>query len=247
MPLPLDAAPRPGRGGVGHPPSSPRRGLLALAVQETLTAVVRLRSGRQVGPDAETFRANVRDLLAEAERRAHADGYGGEDVKLALYAVVVFLDESVLQSAGGIFADWARRPLQEELFGDNTGGELFFRNLEYLLARPDGDAGGDVLEVYHLCLLLGFRGRYGLTDGGELRGLLVAVADKLRRIRGAPDPLAPSWAPPDEGVAAPRDPWVRPLAFAAAAAGLLAVVLLIVFWVTLRASDPSLAGIAAAP
>ena len=49
-------------------------------------------------------------------------GYSAEDVKLAGFALVAFLDESVLASGNPVFADWPAKPLQEELFGTHVAG-----------------------------------------------------------------------------------------------------------------------------
>jgi type VI secretion system protein ImpK len=157
----------------------------------------------------------MKQLLADTEREARQAGYSSEDVRLAIYAVVVFLDESVLNSSLAIFSDWPRRPLQEELFGGHTGGEVFFQNLQQLLARPESDQLADVLEVHQLCLLLGFQGRYSRMDRGELRGLTLVVSDKIQRVRGRLGDLSPGWSlPPGEAVPVARDPWVRRLGIA---------------------------------
>lgn len=208
-----------------------RRGALALAFQETLTATVRLRSQRQTATDAAAFRAHVKQLLSGAHEEARRAGYGGEDVKLAVYAVVVFLDEAVLNSAHPTFAEWSHRPLQEELFGGHMGGEAFFQNLHGLLGREDSDDLADLVEVHQLCLLLGFRGRYGTPGHDDLRGWTRAAADRIARIRGANSGLVPGWAPPDnEVIPLPKDRLLLPLGLIAAAALLGATVLSVVFW-----------------
>ena len=225
-----------------HPPSSgddnaregsSRRGQLALALQEVLTATVRLRSNRQVAADAESFRAHVKQLLASAERDARRTGYASDDVALALYAVIAFLDESVLNSTQPMFASWPSRPLQEEVFGGHMGGEVFFQHLRQLLDRQESEDMADVLEVFRLCLLLGFQGRYGTTERGELRSIATAVEDKIRRVRGPFGELSPRWAlPTDETVARSRDPWLPWLAFGA----ITSVVLMCVLFVLFRSS-----------
>jgi type VI secretion system protein ImpK len=209
-----------------------RRGVLALALQEPLTATVRLRANRQNAADAESFRSHVKQLLSTAHEEARRTGYAGEDIKLAIYAVVVFLDESVLNSRHPAFAEWPRRPLQEELFGGHMGGETFFQNLNALLGRQDTDDMADVLEVYQLCLLLGFQGRYGGAGGDQLRGWATAVAEKIARIRGRASALAPAWAPPgDEVIPIPQDPWVRPLAYGAIVVFALSAGFALLFWI----------------
>ena len=208
-----------------------RRGSLALALQEIFTATVRLRANRQGVTDLESFRSHVKQLLTAAHDEASRAGYGGADVKLAIYAAVVFLDESVLNSRDPAFAEWPRRPLQEEVFGGHMGGETFFQNLHELIGRQDADDLGDVLEVYQLCLLLGFQGRYGAAGRDELRAWTSATADKIARIRGAPGPLSPSWAPPvDETVSVSGDRWLRPLAIAALATLAGVCLLSLLFW-----------------
>jgi type VI secretion system protein ImpK len=213
-----------------------RRGSLALALQEALTAVVRLRANRQTAADAESFRAHLKQLLASADEQARRAGYGPSEIKRAIYAVTVFLDESVLNSTQPMFADWPRKPLQEEIFGGHMGGEVFFQNLRDLLGRPDSEDLADLLEVHQLCLLLGFKGRYTMGDSGELRGLMAHTAEKIHRIRGGFGPLAPQWAPlASETLPVAKDPWLRRLVLVAGGIGVFALVLYLVFALSLHA------------
>jgi len=197
-------------------------GRLALILQELLTAVARLRSDRQPVPDAGAFRAQLLELVRRADQEAQAAGYTPADARLAIFAAVALLDESALNSRQPALADWSRRPLQEELFGGHMGGEWFFQHVEQLLARPDSAVLADLLEVHHLCLLLGFRGRYGLDDRGTLHAIATQMDDRVRRSRGAPGDLVPAWRPPNDAVVG-RDPWIRRLVIALAASVVLAV------------------------
>jgi type VI secretion system protein ImpK len=217
---------------------------IALIYQEILTAITRLRSNRQAVNDAASFRNQLKGAIAGAEATATRAGYNTEDTRLATFAVVAFLDESILTSNNPIFRDWPRMPLQEELFGVHTAGEMYFQCLDRLLARADSAQTADVLEVYALCLALGYRGRYGLGGQEGVRAVVSTVADKLQRIRGGPRPLAPYWAPPHD--AAPRqafDPWVRTLAVGAIGLGSLAVIFFVIFTVVLVMGASSLAAI----
>jgi type VI secretion system protein ImpK len=203
---------------------------LALHFQEPLTAVVRLRANRQSVSDAESFRHQMREALKMASGDAQRDGYSADDIKLAAFANVALLDESILNSQNPLFADWPRRPLQEELFGTHVAGETFFVNAHQLLARDDSPEVGDVLEVYHLCLLLGYRGRYSTGGRGELQATSDAIAAKIRRIRGGYRGLAPAWALPQEPVQTTgADPWVRKLTWAAIGCAVLTILLFAVF------------------
>src|SRR5690242_3609952 len=200
------------------PSSASRAGLLALIVQELLTATVRLRANRQGPTDAESFRGHLKQLIARADQDARQAGYSQGDVRYALYAVVAFIDESILNSAQPMFRDWPRRPLQDELFGGHVGGEAFFQYLQQLMTRDPSPDLADVLEVYLLCLLLGFQGRYSATNRDELGLWASRVRGQVTRIRGATPPLAPDWAiPAGEVVPRTRDPWLRRLVVAGAA------------------------------
>jgi type VI secretion system protein ImpK len=212
--------------------ASPRRGQLALILQEAFTAVARLRSNGAVAGNEEAFREQMKYVLATAEQEARRMGYAGGDVRYALFALIAFIDESVLIAPHTMFANWVRRPLQEEVFGGQAGGELFFQYLQQLLSRPDSDDVADVLEVYQLCLLLGFKGRYSVTHGSELQLLAEHVAQKIERARGRPGELSPRWRPSTP--LAGRYRFMSTTTVAAATAG-LAMIAFLGFALTLAA------------
>lgn len=190
--------------------STPRVNSLALCFQEVLTAIVRTRFQRQQVQDAESFRGQMRRSLQSAMQEARSLGYSSETVQMAVFAAVAFMDESVLNLQSPVFAEWARRPLQEELFGGHIAGETFFRNLALLLGQQDSAETADALEVHCLCLQMGYRGRYALGDAGELHQLLRQALAKIQRVRGTAH-LAPLAAPAEVKAARGRDPWSRAL------------------------------------
>jgi type VI secretion system protein ImpK len=159
---------------------------------------------------------------------------------MAIYAMIGFLDESVLNSKDPTFADWARRPLQEEMFGGHFAGEYFFRNVNDLLNRPESDEVADVLELHALCLLLGYKGRFAFGDASEIHSIFHRIRDKITRIRGAyalfrsaETPAAP---PPPR-----RDPWVRMLAWTAVLLAIFTVLAYIGYTLALGRSDIAVA------
>jgi type VI secretion system protein ImpK len=198
-------------------PTSPggRRGALATALDPVFSTGVRLRASRDASAaDASALRKQVLQALRTAEQASVALGYARASVRAALFAAIVFLDEVVLNTRP-MFSDWARRPLQEEVFGEHVGGDAFFSQLDEQLARPDSDDAGDVLEVFQLCLLLGFRGRHGSNEG-ELAGVSTRIARKLERIRGPMLAIAPHWAlPAGETIPDRVDPLAKKLQRAA--------------------------------
>lgn len=182
---------------------------LAFVCQELLTVGERLRSSRQQVADAASFRAQIWAAVRQAEDDARRRGYSTDDIELAVFAVVAFLDESILNLRLPVFSDWPRQPLQEERYGHHVAGEIFFQNLTKLLTRTDSQELADLLEVYQLALLLGFAGRYSMGGRGELRGVTVQTGDRIQRIRQTSGWLAPGWQLPAEvPVKTGGDPWV---------------------------------------
>src|SRR5215217_600354 len=110
---------------------------LAFTFQELLTVGERLRSYRQQVSDAQTFRAQLWAGVKQADEESRRRGYSADDIELAIFAVVAFLDESILNLRSPIFADWPRQPMQEERYGHHIAGEIFFQNLQKLMGRTD--------------------------------------------------------------------------------------------------------------
>jgi type VI secretion system protein ImpK len=231
----------------GSPVPLRRHENLALAFQEVLVGSERLRSGRVSIADPAAFRQQVIEALKVADHQARSQGYAAEDIKLAMFAVVAFVDESVLNLRLPVFADWPRRPLQEELFGHHIAGEIFFKNLQELLSKNESQDLADLLEVYLLCLLLGFSGRYSVEGRGSLRAVKDATAEKIQRIRGGLRPFSPAWALPSEALQAPgTDPLVRKLTIAAASCLALALILFIAYKTILGSGVSAVSGLAGA-
>jgi type VI secretion system protein ImpK len=207
---------------------------LALVFQELLTVGERLRCNRQSVGDAASFRAQIWAGVKTASDTARNRGYTQEDIELAIFAAIAYVDESILNLRNPIFADWPRQPLQEERYGHHVAGEIFFQNLQKLLTRNDSVQLADLLEVYYLCMLLGFAGRYSLGGRGELRGIMQQTADKLQRIRQTSTILSPDWQPPaDQVKRVSGDPVVRVMTIVTICCVVLAITLFIVFHVVL--------------
>jgi type VI secretion system protein ImpK len=218
---------------------------LAFAFQEVLTVGERLRANRQAVSDANSFRQQIREALKMADNEGRKRGYTGDDIQLSIFAVVAFLDESILNLRNPIFSEWPRQPLQEEMFGHHVAGEIFFQNLQKILGRDDSQETADLLEVYHLCLLLGFAGRYSLSGRGELRSIITTVGDKIRRIRQSPPDLAPAWALPNETIqTGASDPWIKRLMYSSIGCFAIALLLFVLYKVFLNSGLTSLERIA---
>jgi type VI secretion system protein ImpK len=213
---------------------------LAMAFQEVFTVILRTRFFQQRVENADAFRATLRKMISSAVKDAGALGYTDEASKMAIYAMIGFLDESVLNSKDPTFADWARRPLQEEMFGGHFAGEYFFRNVTDLLNRPESPQVADVLELHALCLLLGFRGQFAFGDASEIHNILSRIREKINRIRGSYAlfrPVETPAAPP----APKKDPWVMRLAIAAILLAVITVLAYAGYFFILGQSLPTIA------
>lgn len=220
---------------------------LAFVFQELLTVGERLRSNRQQVADATSFRAQIWTAVRQAEDDARRRGYATDDIELAVFAAVAFLDESILNLRLPVFADWPRQPLQEERYGHHVAGEIFFQNLQKLLTRTDSQELADVLEMYQLALLLGFAGRYSMGGRGELRGVATQTGERIQRIRQTSGWLAPGWQLPSEApVKTGGDPWVSRMLVILIVSVLVVVVLYCVFLVLLNQGSNDLSRMAGA-
>ena len=201
---------------------------LALIFQEVLTVIVRLRAGRLRFDGVDIFRNQVWGAIEAAQKEGLRRGYTQEDVKVAMFAVVAFLDESILNSPNPAFSNWQSKPLQQELFGTDEAGDIIFRNISRLLGQKDSESLADLLEVHHLVLTLGLRGRYSASGTtAEITSIIQKIEEKIRRIRGTPPALA--WQPPPQSVVQAGDPWIPVMKWLAIGCSALALLLFAAF------------------
>ncbi|PPC90141.1 MAG: type VI secretion system protein ImpK [Methylobacter sp.] len=143
----------------------------------------------------EAFANNVTYFLQEFEHNAQQLGETAEAIQAAKYAYCAAVDEVVLRSDFSIRAQWESHPLQLTLFGDQLAGENFFLELDKL--RQQGAKYLQALEVFHMCLLLGFEGKYLLEGREKLNYLTARLGDEIALIKGKSAGFAPHWARPD--------------------------------------------------
>ena len=144
---------------------------------------------------SESFRDHIRNFLNEFERGTVALKAPAEDVYLAKFAFCALVDETMLMTPSEAREDWERRPLQLELFGEQLAGERFFEHLEKL--RSGSPPRVQVLEVFHMCLLLGFQGQYVIEGTEKLSFLTGRLGDEIAHIKGKRASFAPHWLAPD--------------------------------------------------
>lgn len=165
-------------------------------VKDFISMALIIRRGREVA-SLPTFFERIDNFLDDLERRGRAANYSVEQVRDTQYALCAFLDESVLRADSTLLRSaFEVKPMQFRRFGVHLAGEGFFEKIDAL--RSDVKANLDVLEVYHLCLALGFEGKYGLGRHDELRYLANNLGQDIARYRKAPRSAATDWALPDQ-------------------------------------------------
>lgn len=126
-------------------------------------------------------------LQSDTEARRFPD-YGGDGPFLGIrYALVCWLDEIfILGTPWG--SRWNEQKLETALYASNARAERFWQQAKLARSRP----GGDAMEAFFLCVMLGFRG----AAREDLAGLRAWV-DEARAQLGKG--TSAEWAAPAQG------------------------------------------------
>ncbi len=136
---------------------------------ECFILILQLRATTNYGT-ADVLKSKVLDMFDKFENNSRKIGVDNEKVRLAKFALVAFLDETIISSDWSEKNEWLTEPLQIKLFDTFNAGEEFFTNMSTLRQRTS--ANKDVLEIYYLCLSLGFKGKYQLQSPENLRRII---------------------------------------------------------------------------
>lgn len=128
------------------------------------------------------FRESIVSDFLLFERNAYASGIDSKKIEWIKYALAALVDECVMSSAWPGKLSWMRRSLQLQFFGEHLAGEGFFEKLSNL--RQSGIVELDVLEIYALCLQLGFQGVYKFKDKTQYRALVAGLESQIELTRG---------------------------------------------------------------
>jgi type VI secretion system protein ImpK len=196
---------------------------LAQAASALLALAIRLK-GRATHGDVPTLHARVVSEVKSFETRALSLGATPDAIQAGRYALCATIDDLVLNTPWGRQSLWTRSSLVSTFYGETWSGERFFTTLDHLMKAPERNL--DVLELFYLCLSIGFEGQFRIEARGT--ATLARIRDELyrtiRRRRGDFErALSPNW----QGIEAAHRPlsasvpvWV----VAAACAVLLTIV-----------------------
>ncbi|HEY0429884.1 MAG TPA: type IVB secretion system protein IcmH/DotU [Pyrinomonadaceae bacterium] len=200
--------------------------------------ILRLKSG--IVTPSNDLRPKIAAQLEDFEKRAERYRFSPKIIQVAKFALASFVDETVLTNNFQMKEEWEKYPLQLELFREQLAGEKFFEKLEAMLRQID--VTQDAVEIYYICMLLGFKGRYGVYEKEKLLQIMQETANALvksGKIR--PTELSPHWLASDQ----PAPPkkrgmpvWAKISAFAGL--GLAVIVYLVMFLLSSKFLDDAM-------
>ena len=205
--------------------------------------ILRLKAGI-VQPSHE-LRPQIFKLLQDFEDRALRYRHRESVITVAKFGLAVFVDEIILirtSQVGNITLkeEWEKIPIQLELFHDNIGGEKFYEKLEAMLRQIDVTA--DAVEVYYICMLLGFKGRYAVVEQNKLLQTMQKTANALVKAgKITKVELSPHWLVKDQPVPVEKKgmpAWAKITAFGGL--GMAVVLYLVMFVLSAKFLDDAM-------
>jgi len=148
---------------------------LADLYSDIFTLVLYLRDTADFG-DPKILHDKIDNMFKNIETKAKQMGISDEDISDAKYAVSALVDETVLYSNWSLRNVWLNNPLVVEYFNDALAGEMFFDRIERI--RTDNKKL-HLLEVYYMCLMFGFEGRYKILGPEELKAYINGIREQL--------------------------------------------------------------------
>lgn len=130
--------------------------------------------------DYTAFRALCITQLEQAVQDAEHHEISDFERDQAFFAVVVWLDETVLCSAQSFAQSWRTDLLQRKYFQTSIGGEMFFVKLSRLREEHQ-----QARRVFLFCLQSGFNGKYSAEED---RSSLASLIEQQRQLC-----LSPEW------------------------------------------------------
>lgn len=130
----------------------------------------------------------ILDLFTTMEKRAREESIPEVDILKAKHAIVALFDEALR---------WESR-LERKYFDSMVAGDEFFDRLEEMIKQSRGaEVPYNILEIYYICLTLGFSGRH-IGDSETLQEYI----RKLQEILGirSPGELSPNGKRPSEEI-----------------------------------------------
>ncbi|MEO5369627.1 MAG: type VI secretion system protein TssL, long form [Magnetococcus sp. DMHC-1] len=159
-----------------------------------LDLTVRMRTCATYGNVAVLRESVIAELGKFEQRISHNAQALTELLRVSHYILSALLDDVILNTPWGATSIWTHQGMVPTFHNEATGGERFFILLEG--AKENVDKYLPFLELAHICLSLGFAGRYRLRPDGVQK--LAAIRNDIYQIITSRTPphernLSPNW------------------------------------------------------
>ena len=170
------------------------------AAAQLIALIGRLKNITQHNDIAGLHRQMIQ-AIQNFENTARSNGASPEGIIAGRYALCSAIDEAVLNTPWGSGSLWSNQTMLSTFHQETSGGEKFFLILDRIRQEPARNI--DLLELYTLCLAMGFEGKYRIQDNGRVR--LDALREELFQvIRGQRGEYERELSPHWRGHAAPK-------------------------------------------
>ncbi|WKD50018.1 type IVB secretion system protein IcmH/DotU [Microbulbifer spongiae] len=146
------------------------------AASKLLGVIIKLRTTMNHTNVPDLHKRLTREIQA-FEREAKQLALTPESVLTARYLLCTVVDEMVLTTPWGTASGWSQHSLLSLFHKETFGGEKCFAILQRMLETPASHQ--ELLELFYLCLSLGFQGKYRLVQRGHEQ--IEQIRDELYR------------------------------------------------------------------
>jgi type VI secretion system protein ImpK len=168
---------------------------LVTLASPVLELVLKLQAG--IVAPSNDLRPTAEAMLKEFEEQAENLRFSDKLVQQAKFALASFVDETVLTNDFPLREEWEKYALQLQYFGEQLAGVKFFDRLSDMCKNIDASA--DAVELYYVCLLLGFKGKYKVYLEHELKQVIEQTAGYLKKAGRLQEvDLSPHWKVTDQ-------------------------------------------------
>ncbi len=146
--------------------------------------ILRVRDVQQYA-DVQQLYNRVHSDIAAIDEEVRTLDYDNSIQVAFRYCLCAFVDEAVMSTSWGVQSVWAERSMLSLYHQETWGGEKFFTIVSRLMMESQNYQ--DMLEFLYFCLVLGFKGKYGVMQDGtqQLDALIGKLHRLLREQRGS--------------------------------------------------------------
>ncbi|WP_281647715.1 type IVB secretion system protein IcmH/DotU [Parendozoicomonas sp. Alg238-R29] len=146
------------------------------AASTLLALIIKLRTTTEYSQAPQLHQLMTREIQ-KFDQTLTIQGVRPEQAAAARYLLCTVLDETVMNTPWGGRSGWSQRSLLSTFHRETFGGEKCFAILQRL--QETASLNLDILELFYICLSLGFEGKFRLAANGHAQ--LETVRDNLYR------------------------------------------------------------------